>query len=80
MAKQRRLSDTRVLVELIDQAIEVRQQKERAFFEFAEQFRDASDPEEVKRLGEELWNARSGALATEVMRCQMHFGCLLLSS
>jgi hypothetical protein len=31
-----------------------RQQKERAFFELAERFRAASDPEQVKRLGDEL--------------------------
>jgi hypothetical protein len=36
IAKQRRLSDNRVLVELIEQGIEMRQQKERAFFELAE--------------------------------------------
>ena len=54
VAKQRRLSDNRVLVELIEQGIEARQQKERAFFELAERFRAASDPEEVKRLGDEL--------------------------
>ena len=54
MAKQRRLSDNRVLVELIEQGIETRRQKERAFFELAERFRAASDPEQVKRLGDEL--------------------------
>ena len=54
MAKQRRLSDNRVLVELIEQGIEARQQKERAFFELAEQFRAATDSEQVKRLGDEL--------------------------
>jgi predicted transcriptional regulator len=54
MAKRRRLSDNRVLVELIEQGIEARQQKERAFFEVAERFRTASDPEQVKRLGDEL--------------------------
>ena len=54
IAKQRRLSDNHVLVELIEQGIEVRQQKQRAFFELAERFRAASDPEQVKRLGDEL--------------------------
>jgi predicted transcriptional regulator len=54
VAKQRRLSDNRVLVELIEQGIEARQQKERAFFELAERFRAASDPKELKRLGDEL--------------------------
>ena len=54
MAKRRRLSDNRVLVELIEQGIEARRQKEQAFFELAERFRAASDPEQVKRLGDDL--------------------------
>jgi predicted transcriptional regulator len=54
IAKQRRLSDNRVLVELIEQGIEVRQQKQRAFFDLAERFRAASDLEQVQRLGDEL--------------------------
>ncbi len=54
MAKRRRLSDTRVLVELIEQGIEARQHKEKAFFDLAERFRAARDPEQVKRLGDEL--------------------------
>lgn len=54
MAKQRRLSDNRVLVELIEQGIEARKQREKAFFELAERFRAANDPEQVKRLGDEL--------------------------
>jgi hypothetical protein len=54
IAKQRRLNDNRILVELIEQGIEARQQKQRAFFELAERFRAASDPEQVKRLGDEL--------------------------
>jgi hypothetical protein len=54
MAKRRRLSDNRVLVELIELGIEARQQKEKEFFELAERFRASKDPEEIKRLGEEL--------------------------
>jgi len=54
MAKQRRLSDNRVLVELIEQGIEAGKQRENAFFELAERFRAAKDPEQVKRLGDEL--------------------------
>ena len=54
MAKQRRLSDNHVLVELIEQGIEARKQKEKTFFELAERFRAASDPQQVKRLGDEL--------------------------
>ncbi len=54
MAKQRRLSDNRILVELIEHGIEARKQKEKAFFDLAERFRNASDPEEVKQLGDQL--------------------------
>ncbi len=54
MAKQRRLSDNRVLVELIEQGIEARKRREKAFFELAERFRAANDPEQVKRLGDAL--------------------------
>lgn len=54
MAKRRRLSDNRVLVELIEEGIEARRQKEKAFFQLAEKFRAADDPEQVKRLGHEL--------------------------
>ena len=54
LAKSERLSDNRILVELIELGIEARKQKEKAFFELAKRFRAASDPEEAKRLGEEL--------------------------
>jgi hypothetical protein len=54
LARQRALSDNRVLVELIEQGIEVQQQKEKAFFQLAERFRAASDPEQVKHLGDQL--------------------------
>lgn len=54
MAKQRRLSDNRILVELIEYGIEARKQKEKDFFHLAERFRAASDPEEVKQLGDQL--------------------------
>jgi hypothetical protein len=54
IAKRRALSDNRVLVELIEQGIEAAQQKEKAFFQLAERFRAASDPEQIKQLGNEL--------------------------
>ena len=54
LAKRRRLSDKRVLVELIEQGIEAAQQKEHAFFELAERFRSSKDPNDVKKLGDEL--------------------------
>lgn len=54
LAKQRALSDNHVLVELIEQGIEARQQKEKAFFQLAERFRAANQPEQVKQLGDQL--------------------------
>ena len=54
IAKQRVLSENRVLVELIEQGIAAERQKEKAFFQLAERFRAASDPEQVKQLGNEL--------------------------
>ncbi|MGA7572376.1 MAG: hypothetical protein WBV31_13490 [Terriglobales bacterium] len=54
MAKSRRLSDNRVLVELIELGIEARKQKEKTFFDLAERFRSAGDPGEAKRLGDQL--------------------------
>jgi predicted DNA-binding ribbon-helix-helix protein len=54
LAKERDLSDNRVLVELIEQGIEARRQKEKAFFQLAERFRAADDPEQVKQLGDQL--------------------------
>ena len=54
IAKRRRLSDNRVLVELIEEGIEAQKQKEKAFYDLAERFRAANDPKQVKTLGEEL--------------------------
>lgn len=54
MAKKRRLSDNRVLLELIEQGIEARKKKEQEFFALAERFRAERDPQQAKRLGDEL--------------------------
>jgi predicted DNA-binding ribbon-helix-helix protein len=54
IGKRRRLSENRVLVELIEQGIDARKQRERAFFDLAERFRAASDPGEVRALGDAL--------------------------
>jgi hypothetical protein len=54
IAKRRRLSDNRVLVELIEEGIEARKQKEKAFFDLAERYRASEDAEEAKRLGDQL--------------------------
>ncbi len=54
LAKTRRLSSNRMLVELIENGIEAEKRKQKEFFELAERFRNAADPEEAKRLGDEL--------------------------
>jgi len=54
LARRRRLSDNRVLVELIEQGIAAEKEKEKAFFELAERFRASKNPEEAKQLGEKL--------------------------
>ena|SRR5438045_1782451 len=54
IARKRRLSDNRVLVELIEQGIETRKQKEKAFFQLAERFRASSEPRQTKALGDAL--------------------------
>ena len=54
LAKTRRLSANRMLVELIEEGMEAQQRKQQQFFDLAERFRGATDPEEAKRLGDEL--------------------------
>ncbi|HMD30413.1 MAG TPA: hypothetical protein VKG84_00795 [Candidatus Acidoferrales bacterium] len=54
IAKKRRLSGNRVLVELVETGLEARRQKEEAFFELARRFRESHDPAEAKKLGQEL--------------------------
>jgi hypothetical protein len=54
MAKTRRVSANRILVELIENGIEAEKQREKDFFELAEKFRAATDPEEIRALGERM--------------------------
>ena len=54
MARTRRLSANRLLVELIEDGLEAQKQKQQKFFELAERFRNEADPEEAKRLGDQL--------------------------
>jgi metal-responsive CopG/Arc/MetJ family transcriptional regulator len=54
IAKRRRLSENRVLMELIEEGIAAAEQREKEFFGLAEKFRSATDPEEVKRLGDQM--------------------------
>ena len=54
LAKTRRVSSNRMLVELIENGIEAEKRKQQEFFELAERFRNTTDPEEAKRLGDKL--------------------------
>jgi hypothetical protein len=54
LAKARRLSANRMLVELIENGIEAEKRKQLEFFDLAERFRSATDPEEIKRLGDQM--------------------------
>ncbi len=54
MAKTRKLSKNRVLVELIENGVEAQKRKEQQFFALAERFRNEQDPEAANRLGDEL--------------------------
>ena len=54
LAKARRLSANRMLLELIETGMEAEKRKQQDFFELAERFRNATDPEEVKRLGDQM--------------------------
>jgi len=61
MAKHRRLSASRMLVELVQQGIEARKQREKDFFTLAERFRAATDPREAESLGDQLGRMAFGA-------------------
>jgi hypothetical protein len=54
LAKARRLSANRMLVELIENGMEAEKRKQQEFFDLAEHFRSATDPDEVKRLGDRM--------------------------
>jgi len=54
MAKARRLSANRMLLELIENGIEAEKRKQQEFFELAERFRNENDPVAAKRLGDQL--------------------------
>jgi hypothetical protein len=54
LAKARRLSANRMLLELIENGMEAEKRKQQEFFDLAERFRSATDPEDVRRLGERM--------------------------
>jgi hypothetical protein len=54
LAKARGLRANRMLLELIENGMEAEKRKQREFFDLAERFRSATDPEDVKRLGDQM--------------------------
>ena len=54
LAKARRLSANRVLVELIENGMEAEKRRQQEFFALAERFRSTTDQKEAARLGDEL--------------------------
>ena len=54
MAKSRKLSKNRMLLELIENGIDAEKRKRQQFFTLAERFRNEQDPEAANRLGDEL--------------------------
>jgi hypothetical protein len=54
MARNRKLSKNRMLLELIENGIAAQSEKQRQFFALAERFRNEKDPEAANRLGDEL--------------------------
>jgi hypothetical protein len=54
LARTRRLSANRILVELIESGLQAEKRKQQEFFALAERFRAAEDPEDVQRLGDQM--------------------------
>jgi hypothetical protein len=54
IAKARRTSANRVLVDLIEMGLQAKEAAKTQFLDLARQFKEATDPEESERLREEL--------------------------
>ena len=54
LARTRKVSSNRVLVELIENGLDAEKRKQQEFFELAELFRNATDAREAKLLGDKL--------------------------
>jgi hypothetical protein len=54
MAKSRKLSKNRMLLELIENGIDAEKRKRQQFFALAERFQNERDAEAANRLGDEL--------------------------
>ena len=62
LAKRRRTSANRVIVDLIESGLEAKDQEKATFFELADQLARTSDQAEQKRLKEELARMTFGEL------------------
>lgn len=54
LAKAAGVNANRLLLEFIENGMEAEKRKEQEFFDLAERFRAATDPDEVSRLGEQM--------------------------
>jgi metal-responsive CopG/Arc/MetJ family transcriptional regulator len=54
MAKRKKLSKNRMLLELIEHGIDAEKRKQQDFFVLAERFRNESNPDAATRLSHEL--------------------------
>jgi hypothetical protein len=54
LARARRTSASRVLVDLIESGLDAREREKRYYFTLLEQLRKSDDPNEQKKLAEEL--------------------------
>jgi len=54
LAKARRVSANRMMLQLIENGMEAEKRRQQEFFDLAARFRSATDPEEVKRLGDQM--------------------------
>ena len=54
MARSRKLSKNRMLLELIENGIDAEKRKQQRFLALAQRFRNEPDPEAANRLGDEL--------------------------
>ena len=61
LARTKKTSASRVIVELIESGLEAREQERRRFFELAERLTRSTDPDEQKRLKDELVRLTFGA-------------------
>lgn len=54
LATARRVSANRIPLELIENGFETENRRQQEFFDLAERFRAATDPDEVRQLGDQL--------------------------